>query len=160
MREQAHIDVFIDGLSRYFNHIDSSGNKGRSELEISAPYLLKNTQVMGLDFTGMITVSGRSIGNIFVTANSALLKRILLIYGEVELGVRHKRDLIGEIANTLAGNARQHLGTDFHISTPHVFEGPLETDKHQLGVRSYVLPFRWKSSKAELIVSIKDHGDL
>lgn len=157
MSERAHIDVFIDGLTRYFSHLDASLNDTQPTLEIGAPYLLKASQAMGLDFTGMIAVSGNNLGHIFVSAHSALLKRILLSYGESDLSDTHKRDLVGEIANTLAGNARRHLGTDFHISTPRVLEGTLETSNYKLSSRCYVLPFRWKSSKAELIVSIQRH---
>ncbi len=156
MNERAHIDVFIDGLSRYFNYLATELEEPNSSLEIGAPYLLSTSQPMGLDFTGMISVSGNNLGYIFVSANSALLKRILLSYGEVDLSDMPKKDLIGEIANTLAGNARRRLGADFHISTPRVFDGGLEPSKYQLTSRCYVLPFRWKSSKAELIISIRE----
>lgn len=156
MNERAHIDVFIDGLTRYFNHLDTELKEPNSSLEVGAPYLLNTSQSIGLDFTGMICVSGNNLGYIFVSANSALLKRILLSYGEADLSDAPKRDLVGEIANTLAGNARRRLGSDFHISIPRVFDGGVETSKYKLSSRCYVLPFRWKSSKAELIISIRE----
>ena len=63
-------------------------------------------------------------------------------------------DLIGEIANTLAGNARRHLGPDFHISTPKVISGDLDAAAFGLSPRCFILPFRWKSNVAELVISI------
>jgi len=154
MMERMHIDVFIDGLTRYFKHLDSSRIGDNLSLEISAPYLLESTQSLGLDYTGMISVSGSNSGIIFVSAKNALLKLILLSLGESEFSSELKRDLIGEIANTLAGNARRHLGEGFHISTPRVIKGPIITTNYRLSSRCYVLPFRWKSNKAELIISI------
>jgi len=80
----------------------------------------------------------------------------LLSYGELELGDEFMRDLVGEIANTLAGNARRELGANFHISIPRVIQAPLNTKDYSLDSHCYLLPFRWRSSKAELIISVKD----
>lgn len=85
----------------------------------------------------MINVSGSSMGAVFVSAPSALLKRVLLNYGEPEFNSRLKRDLIGEIANTLAGNARRELGSEFHIPTPRVIQTPLKTEDYKLSVHCY-----------------------
>ncbi len=155
MIDRAHIDIFVDGLSRYFTHLDAAIGDRNSCLEIGAPYLVKTDQPLGLDFTGMILVSGNRDGTIFVSARSALLKRVLLGYGESDLSREIKRDLVGEMANTLAGNARRFLGGDFYISTPKVLEGPLEPSRFNLSSRCFVLPFRWRSNKAELIISLK-----
>ena len=154
MIERAQIDVFIDSLKRYFRHLDGVASGPANKLEIGAPYLLRDAQTMGLGYTGMINVSGTQSGTVFVSAGSTLLKRILLSYGEHNLSSEHKRDLIGEVANTLAGNARRHLGAEFHISTPRVLEGPIDPKRFDLNDRCFTLPFRWRSNKAELIVSI------
>ncbi len=171
MSERRYIDVFVDGLISYFDHLNESFGSSRSvisssehaqrstqsvDLELGTPYLLKNEATIGMDFTGMITVSGSSVGTVFVSAPRALLKRILLSYGEAELRDELLRDLVGEIANTLAGNARRELGADFHISIPRVIQAPLNTKDYRLDQHCYLLPFRWRSSKAELIISVKD----
>lgn len=171
MSERRYIDVFIDGLIGYFDHLNEAFGLSRSVmknselnqqnaasvgLELGTPYLLKNEATLGLDFTGMINVSGSSMGTVFVSAPRALLNRILLSYGEAELGDELLRDLVGEIANTLAGNARRELGADFHISVPRVIQAPLNTEDFSLDAHCYLLPFRWRSSKAVLIISIKD----
>lgn len=171
MSERRYIDVFVDGLIGYFDHLNESLGSSRSVtknselgqrstenvgLELGTPYLLKNEATIGMDFTGMINVSGSSVGTIFVSAPRALLKRILLSYGEAELRDELLRDLVGEIANTLAGNARRELGADFHISIPRVIQAPLNTKDYSLDAHCYLLPFRWRSSKAELIISVKD----
>ncbi|MCH2189390.1 MAG: chemotaxis protein CheX [Gammaproteobacteria bacterium] len=155
MIDRSHIEVFVDSLTRYFTHLNQSTGSHSDDLEISAPYLLSSKELVGFDYTGIINVSGRHSGKVFITARSSMLKRILLLLGEQELNEELRRDLIGEVANTLAGNARRHLGADFHISTPKVIEGVIETTRFKLSPRCFVLPFRWKSNVAELIISVE-----
>jgi chemotaxis protein CheX len=152
--KQKHIDVFIDALTRYFDHLDVSITGERGSLEIAAPYLLQSNHSMGLDYSGVISVTGDNNGYVFITAKSSLLKYILLSHGEIEFSHTLKEDLVGEVANTIAGNARRKLGAGFHISTPRVLTGALDPSGYTLSSRCYVLPFRWKSNRAELIVSI------
>ena len=155
MSERKYLNVFLDSLKTYFDHLDSIFSEPGGALEVGAPYLLKSNQRLGTGYIGLINVSGSSIGTIFVSAPGALLKRILMTYGESGLGEEFKRDLIGEIANTLAGNARQYLGSEFHISTPCILEGPLDLNNYKLSEHCYLLPFRWRSNKAELLISIQ-----
>lgn len=154
MIDRNYIDIFIDGLKRYFSHLDlpSKGDKG--SLKVGAPYLLERDQSIGLDYTGMISISGNNTGYVFFSARNALLRFILLSYGESRFDEIYKRDLVGEVANILAGNARKKFGVDFHISTPTVLEGKINPQNYSLNSRCYVLPVRWKSNKAELIISI------
>lgn len=154
MIDRAHIEVFADSLTRYFKHLTESTGSLSQDLEISAPYLLESDNISGLGYTGMIHVSGRYSGKVFVTARSSMLKKILLCLGEVDLNEELRQDLIGEITNTLAGNARRHLGTEFHISTPKVIKGTIESARLTLSPRCFVLPFRWKSNVADLIISL------
>jgi len=156
MIERKYIDVFIEGLKTYFDHLDSIFNgPPEGTLEVGAPYLLKSDQNLGMGYTGLINVTGSSMGTVFVSAPGVLLKRILLSYGESDLREEFKRDLIGEIANTLAGNARRYLGSEFHISTPRILLGQLDLSNYTLSQRCYLLPFRWRSSRAELLISIQ-----
>jgi len=64
------------------------------------------------------------------------------------------KDLVGEIANTISGNARASFGEDFTISAPRVIDGPIESKMLDPKRRSYVLPIRWKSNGAQLIISL------
>ena len=154
MMEGKHIDVFVDGLKHYFDHLDITTTGSKGTLDISAPYLINSQQKLGLDYTGMISVTGNRTGYIFFSAKSSLLRFILLSYGESDFSERFKSDLVGEVANTLAGNARKYLGSDFHISTPTILANGIDASNYKLSKRCFVLPFRWRSNKAELIVSI------
>ena len=100
MIDRSHIEVFVDSLTRYFTHLNQSTGSHSDDLEISAPYLLSSKELVGFDYTGIINVSGRHSGKVFITARSSMLKRILLLLGEQELNEELRRDLIGEVANT------------------------------------------------------------
>jgi len=149
-QHQKQIGVFIDGVKRYFSHI----NDADDEVEIGVPYLVKNQDSLGKDYTGVIAISGSNQGYVFFSANRSMLSKILLGHGESQLSAEFMCDLVGEISNTIAGNARKSFGEEFHISSPKVIEGEINSDMLERERRSYVLPIRWKSNGAQLIVSL------
>ena len=60
------------------------------------------------------------------------------------------RNLGGEVANTISGNARR----DFVISVPSVLSGERPEVPQKPGSRSFVIPINWRSHSAKLIVSL------
>jgi chemotaxis protein CheX len=64
------------------------------------------------------------------------------------------RDLVGEVANTISGNARRDFGRDFVISVPSVLSGERPEIPQKPGSRSFVIPINWRSHSAKLIVSL------
>jgi len=150
MNHKNQIDVFIDGVKRYFSHLSDNNEF----LEFGVPYLVKNADPLGRDFTGVITISGATQGYVFFSSDRALLSKILLGHGETRLSSEYMKDLVGEIVNTLAGNARSSFGEEFAISTPKIVSGQIETKMLDKKRRSYVLPIRWKSNGAQLIISL------
>ncbi len=64
------------------------------------------------------------------------------------------RDLVGEVANTISGNARKDFGRDFVISVPSVLAGSAGYSG-AAGMRSFVIPINWRSHSAKLIVALK-----
>ena len=152
MNHSKQIGVFIDGVKRYFAHI----GEPEDSLSFGVPYLVQNAESLGRDFTGIIAISGSDRGFVFFSSGRSLLSKILLSHGEVELSSRYMKDLVGEIANTISGNVRASFGEDFTISTPTVIAGPIETNMLDDNRRSYILPIRWKSNEAQLIISLNN----
>jgi chemotaxis protein CheX len=151
MTQRKQIDIFIEGVKRYFDHFSDQSDS----LEIGTPYLVRNSEPLGMDYTGVITVSGANQGYVFFSATRSLLKYILLSLGESCFSEQFMSDLVGEVANTISGNARSSLGSEFYISTPNVIIGQVATQKISLDDRSYVLPLRWKTNAAQLVVSLE-----
>ena len=59
--------------------------------------------------------------------------------GETDTSEEMLIDTVGEVANTLSGNARESLGKNFIISVPKVVKGYPDR-KNSTNQRVYVLP--------------------
>jgi chemotaxis protein CheX len=64
-------------------------------------------------------------------------------------------DLVGEVANTISGNARRDFGKEFTISPPEVVTGSAREFQPPPGCRPFVIPINWRSHSAKLVVCLK-----
>ena len=112
--DEQELRVFIDIVSQYFER-----QTGRLP-EIGSPYLGEANALPIYDFTGVIGISGERQGCVYFTAHRDLLRQLLLHVGEADVSDNNLCDLVGEIANTISGNARRHFGPNFMISVPVV----------------------------------------
>lgn len=147
--DQRAIEVFIESLSHFYKQI------GVDEVEIGVPYLLDSKEPVVSDFTGIIGVSGKNKGCVYYTCPQALLSYILLTMGESEVTNEHLCDVAGEIANTIAGNARKAFGSEFLISVPVVVQGSPERIRLPENTRCVVIPTRWKVYQSIIVVALQ-----
>ena len=63
-------------------------------------------------------------------------------------------DLVGEVSNTIAGNARRVFGDQFMLSTPIVLQGRSDQMRVSNIASIYVIPVLWKNMKAQLIINL------
>ena len=75
------------------------------------------------DVYGIIGISGNNSGIVYFTAPRILLAHMLESIKEPDLSEDNMTDLVGEVANTIAGNARSEFGEQFQISVPIVIRG-------------------------------------
>ncbi|HEV7441836.1 MAG TPA: chemotaxis protein CheX, partial [Steroidobacteraceae bacterium] len=92
---------------------------------------------------------------VYFTAPRAMLTVLLMKMQENDFSHETMRDLVGEVANTISGNARRDFGRDFVISVPNVLAGEKPEIPMVPGSRSFVIPINWRSHSAKLIVSLK-----
>ena len=142
------IQVFITGVRRYFESL-----KPGSGVVIEPPFI-KDQERPLLEYTGIIEISGKAHGAVCFTANGLMLKNILAFLNESPGSQEMLRDLVGEIANTLSGNAREEFGRDFLISVPVVATGNDSKFRLPEDGRNYVIPIIWQSEKAYLLVCL------
>jgi chemotaxis protein CheX len=142
------IQVFITGVRRYFESI-----KKDLKVVIEPPFI-KNDEKPFLEYTGIIGISGKEHGAVCFTANSAMLENILRYLNEAPVNRELICDLVGEIANTLSGNAREEFGRDFLISVPIVSTGVDVRFPFPAESRNYVIPIIWQTEKAYLLVCL------
>jgi len=143
------LHIFIDGIVNYFNHIGSD-----IEAKVGSPYLINTVDQIKSDYTGCITVTGTYQGFCYFSAPTILIKHLIMSLGETDTSDDMMMDTVGEVANTLSGNARETLGSDFIISVPDVIKGPPQHDVKHSEQRIYAIPINWKSYKAQLGVCL------
>jgi chemotaxis protein CheX len=105
------------------------------------------------DYTGVINITGKREGVVYFTAPRAMLTVLLMKMQETDFSHETMKDLVGEVANTISGNARRDFGRDFVISVPNVISG----DKVELpsDMRPFVIPINWRSHSAKLVVALR-----
>ncbi len=153
MREmkEEKIQVFIDGVNRYFNEVYEFG------VEVGTPYLVSNNHPTAKDYTGIIGISGDVYkGCVYFTASSDLLRKLLILMAENSNSEANRRDLVGEIANTISGNARSEFGERFMISVPVVISGVLDNIHLPKDTHSYVIPITYQKHQAAIVVSLQE----
>lgn len=143
------IQIFIDGVERYFNEVNHFNT------DIGTPFLVENDNPQAHDYTGIIAISGgRYKGCVYFTVPKVLLKHMLLSMREDDNSDENMRDLVGEIANTISGNARGEFGETFMISVPIVITGAPDDIYLPKDSRSYVIPLKYNSYSAAIVVSL------
>lgn len=143
------LQVFIDGVVRFFEHTNDKNVK------VGTPYLVENQKPAAYDVTGIIGISGPYRGCVYFTAPRILLKHLLLSIGETDTSNEYLFDLVGEVANTISGNARSTFGHDFMISVPAMIEGAPNQIHLPQNLRSYVIPVYWKAYHAAVVICLE-----
>jgi len=146
--DEEQLRCFVDIVQHYFTHLG-----GRAS-EVGSPYLADPEALPMLDYTGVIGISGARQGCTYFTAGQELLRTLLLHVGETDLSEANYVDLVGEIANTMSGNARKYFGPDFMISVPLVVKGKAQGVQMPKGIKAYVIPMHWHKQDAALVVSL------
>lgn len=143
------VRVFIEGVMRFFQTTEDR------EVRIGTPYLVNNDAPAAFDITGIIGISGPYKGCVYFTVPRIFVKHLLMSLGENDTSNEHIFDLVGEVANTISGNARSTFGHEFMISVPVMIEGApggIHLPKH---LRSYVIPVYWKSYSGAVVVCLE-----
>jgi chemotaxis protein CheX len=134
---ESDLRLFVDSVTRYF------AVTGRDAPHIAAAWL--GTDELPLhDFHGIVSFSGRFTGQVIVSLPAAALRELLLMQHETDLSEANLLDAVGEIANTLAGNARAALGSGLEISVPQTAVGAAPRAP-RVRAHPYVITFRWNT---------------
>jgi chemotaxis protein CheX len=134
---ESDLRLFVDSVTRYF------AVTSHTPPQIAAAYLGTGT-LSTHDFNGIVSFSGRFSGQVIVSLPGAALRELLLMQQESDLSDTNLLDAVGEIANTLAGNARQALGSGLEISVPVTQRG--RAGRHaRVRAHPYVITFRWNT---------------
>ena len=149
MLQEHELKTFVEGTTNYFEVA------AQQPASVGSPYLVTEGMPAVHDYTGIINISGKREGIVYFTAPRAMLTVLLMKMQESDFSHETMRDLVGEVANTISGNARRDFGRDFIISVPSVVSGERSEIPLTPGARSFVIPINWRSHSAKLVVSLK-----
>lgn len=144
------IEVFSEAITHFFNTCT-----GETASVRSAYLIEKGAPVLWNDFNGVIEVSGQYLGSICFSAPRALLSHVLLKMGETVFTDERHSDIVGEIANTLAGRAQRHFGEGLSISPPRLLAHAPGQFRTGIAALPYAIPLRWHGYEASLVVQLE-----
>lgn len=143
------IRVFTDSVKHYFAQVIDD------DVAIDAAFLANDRNPLCYDYTGLIAVSGDFRGCVYFSAPRAMLRHLLIASGESDHREENLLDLVGEVANTFSGNAREHFGPAFAISVPVTVKGkPDHAKPNAHGSFPFVIAVKWKAYSAAVVVCV------
>ena len=148
------VKIFTDAALGFF--AQTTGHRAN----VRTAYLMDHdAPAVWSDFHGRIDLGGRYRGNVTFAAPRALLTHVLLSIGESDYTDASHRDIVGEIANQMSGQARRHFGEAMDISPPRVIDRDQarhEANQHQpQGMAPFVIPVQWDRYEAHLVVQME-----
>jgi chemotaxis protein CheX len=122
------------------------------------PAQLRDENKFSYDVSGIIGLSGEAQGSICMSFPKLLALKIVskLLGTDIKIIGPEIADGIGEIANIIAGNAKQHLSQySLSISLPKVVVGAGHYVVSQKGIPTIVVPFVSSMGNFAMEVSLK-----
>jgi chemotaxis protein CheX len=149
--KEADVQGLLECIAHYFESIKAV------KPEFGVPYNL-DTKIVKQPiyyYTGHIGITGSHKGGMVITCEKELVENVVrTVLGTENPGEDETVPMIGEIANTIAGNARVHFGSSFDISVPSVVVGVPEEIKFQLAEPTLVIPFTWEGAAGNAIIGL------
>ena len=148
MFRESELRTFIDGTTRFFETLTNQ------PATVGSPYLVTDGKPGAYEYTGVIGITGARKGIVYFTAPRGMLTVLLMRMQETDTSDENIKDLVGEVANTISGNARRDFGKNFNISVPVIIAHDLEKVKTPYA-RSFVIPINWRTHSAKLVVCLE-----
>lgn len=149
MREE-DLKIFVKGTEHFFKQVT------KVAAEVSSPFIKESGDHVMNDFSAVIGISGKHRGCVYYTAPREMVGELMGHFGETDRSDDLLSDCVGEIANTISGNARQHLGPGFMISVPVVIQGKAEDVRFPKDAPAFVIPITWNGYRSSLILCLKN----
>lgn len=141
------LNVFLDIATNYFEKMTCEP----AVLQSPTIQFAKRTL---LDYTGLISISGNTRGCVYVTMSEGMVRSLLTAIGESEQHEATFCDAVGEVANTISSNARNHFGPNFAISIP-VAVSQEKSGELALPFSTFVLPIEWRQQQGYIVIGLE-----
>ncbi|HKQ30844.1 MAG TPA: chemotaxis protein CheX [Burkholderiales bacterium] len=150
MAEMSEVEfkIFIEAVTHYFSHVTGESAAIRSSF-------LAGSSALCFEYTGLIDLSGRFRGSVYFTAPGRMLRALLRAMQESDTQDENLLDIVGEVANTIAGNARRHFGSALEISVPRRIRGASEAIASTVRARPFAVMFNWHRHEAAIVIDLE-----
>lgn len=145
---ETELKVFTNAVTHYFSQVT------QERAMVRAAYLA-DTEIPHFDYTGLITLSGRFRGCVYFSATRAMVLELLRDLKEPDASEENLLDAVGEVANTIAGNARRHFGDTLEISVPVTIRGTSEQIKAAIRARPFAILVHWRRHEIAVVVDLE-----
>jgi chemotaxis protein CheX len=142
------LSVFVNSVMHYFE------TAVQQPAACGIPHLAVRRSPELADYTGIVRISGRRDGVVLFTAPRSMLCVMLMCMQDTDLSHEHLRELVGEIADTLSGDAQRNFRHQHSVSVRSVVHdcgAPMVYPPH---ARPIVIPIAWRSYQARLVVCL------
>lgn len=142
------LKIFVGSVANYFTKIT------QTPASIGIPYV-KGTEILVQEYTGVIGLTGKRKGGIYITCSRQMLVDLIADYLQAsDPSEEIVRDMLGEMANVISGNVSDSFGSGFEISVPVIIVGKPDVIELPTKVPSFVIPINWKKHTAHLVVGL------
>ena len=145
-----NLTVFVDGIANFFKTVT------QTSASVGTPFLIQDINEYLHDFTGVIGITGNHKGSVFFSTTRRLAVHLLSDMGVMTTRDEKLLDLVGEVCNTVSGNARREFGQEFMLSTPVMLQGKSENVRVTDIASIYVIPIVWRDLNANLIINLNE----
>jgi chemotaxis protein CheX len=142
------VGVFVNSVMHYFE------SAVQQPAACGIPHLAVRRSPELADYTGIVRISGQRDGVVVFTAPRSMLCVMLMCMQDTDLSHEHLRELVGEIANRLSGDAQRNFRHQYSVSVRsvvHEGDAPLVYPPSR---RPIVIPIAWRSYQARLVVCL------
>ncbi len=149
-----YINPFIGATKNVFeNFLMSPATPGK-------PYVFDKSQENGSwEISGIIGLAGEIIGVVIISFPKILALKLVSILEQKNVTIMDDSvvDMVGEIINIIAGNAKKDLEQhQIAISLPTVVRGPKHSFPNLSGSPMVAIPFTCAQGEFNLLVSMKN----
>lgn len=144
------LQIFIDAALHYFDI-----SLGKGEIRIGEPRLSSTENSAIYEYTGLINISGERSGQVYFSSPLDFIRHVLTAIGEDDVDDELVADLVGEIANSIAGSAQSHFGNGFCLSVPTILRDSEKASEISSAYPSYVIPLIWRDNTSNISVWFK-----
>jgi chemotaxis protein CheX len=142
------VGVFVDSVMHYFE------TAVQQPATCGIPHLALRQRPQLADYTGMLSIAGRRDGVVLFTAPRSMLRVMLMCMQDTDLSHEHLCELVGEIANTLLGDAQRNFRHHYSVSVRSVVHQGDVALVYPAGAHPIVIPIAWRSYRARLVVCL------